>query len=87
MKFENRNVDELAPIVDEKICIETLKTSREYGNMVGLQKKCVEAANRRGLRGGLETLERKKLMMVRQGLRQKVPSGYVKSSIMWSSKK
>ena len=49
-KFDNKNVDELAQIVDEKICVQTLETLRKLGNKVGLQKKDVEAASRRNLK-------------------------------------
>ena len=49
-KFDNKNVDQLTQIVDERICVHTLETLRELGNMVGLQKKDLEAANRRNLK-------------------------------------
>ena len=49
-KFDNKNVDELAQIVDERICVQTLETLRELGNMAGLQKKDLEVANRRNLK-------------------------------------
>ena len=54
-KFDNKNVEELTQIVNERIYVKTLETLRELGNMIGLQKKDLEAANRRNL-------ERRKLM-------------------------
>ena len=54
-KFDNKNVEELTQIVNERIYVKTLETLRELGNMIGLQKKDLEAANRR-------KLERRKLM-------------------------
>ena len=49
-KFDNKNVDELDQIVDERICVQALETLRELGNMVGFQKKDAEAANRKNLK-------------------------------------
>ena len=60
-KFDNKNVDELAQIVDERICVQTLETLRELGNMVGLQKKDVEAANRRNLKRWIRNIVEEKV--------------------------
>ena len=49
-KFDNKNLDQLTQIVDERICVQTLETLRELGNMAGLQKKDLEVANRRNLK-------------------------------------
>ena len=38
-KFDNKNVEELTQIVNERIYVKTLETLRELGNMIGLQKK------------------------------------------------
>ena len=45
VKFDNRSVDELAQVVDERICVQNLETLRELRNMVQLQKKDVGTIN------------------------------------------
>ena len=60
-KFDNKNVDELAEIVDERICVQTLETLRKLGNIVGLQKKDVEAASRRNLKRWIRNIVEEKV--------------------------
>ena len=45
VKFDNRSVDELAQVVDERICVQNLETLRELRNMVQIQKKDVGTIN------------------------------------------
>ena len=60
-KFDKKNVDELAQIVDERIRVQTLETLRELGNMVELQKKDAEAANRRNLKRWIRNIVEEKV--------------------------
>ena len=59
--FENKNVDEVTQIVDERICLQTLETLRELGNMVGLQEKDVEVANRRNFKRWIRNIVEEKV--------------------------
>ena len=78
--FDNKNVDELAQIVDERICIKTLETLRGLGNMVGLQKKDVDAANRRNLKRWIRNIVEEKVDdgYAEDEAKKEVSSGYIK---------
>ena len=42
-RFDNKNVDELTQIVDERIYVQTLETLRELGNMVGYRRSMLSS--------------------------------------------